>query len=691
MSADLLSEFDAFYQDPRQAATGSPSGNSTPNHSFFDDLLSLNSTPSGLGPSTNATPTAFGNGSQYPSWPYQSPMQSVPAATTAATTDQWGGFASFTSPAEHKPALAEANTSGQDHNDDQWGDFESFETAVANPASSIQVSSFPPAPPQISSTAHQRYASSLPLGSPQVSKTAVRSAARLAPSPPRSSYAQFASNVQVRSNRQRSSSLRNQVFPDPQPPRSNPVSELLFDATAELPGNDDEFGEFETSTAPPPLISAPLISAPLVPTPLVPSRPTHSPSLSSSPRTSRTFKGSALSTESLAVDIPPSPYPQAPKSPSFKERNPFAGISIATSPAPKVGKDKEKKKTNSPTPITAWPSFEPPMPAPYKDSPIPGDEQNHWRDFPDSPVEADEVDGRQRRDSGAGWIFPVPAPKITDIPPKTPPEPIKPSPPTPYQGVPHQAVNTASGNAPSTPFPSDSELAAAPALPRAVPPTNVPPPSILLSLFPPLFNLPQSSLLGSLSTRSPSVKSLILTNPSTITFLKAYLALATVAAHIIAGRKNRWKRDTHLAQGTKIGPAARGGGGMKLTGIDRTETRKEDREVAEVVRAWKEQLGPFRSVLMAVASANNTEGAKGVPLPRIPEISSSLTIRPVPESQGGIKAPQHCALCGLHRDERVDKVDIDVQDSFGEFWVGFWGHRTCRNFWEEHREKLAQR
>jgi hypothetical protein len=191
------------------------------------------------------------------------------------------------------------------------------------------------------------------------------------------------------------------------------------------------------------------------------------------------------------------------------------------------------------------------------------------------------------------------------------------------------------------------------------------------------------------------VKSLVFANPSTISFLKGYLALATVAAHIIAARKLRWKRDAHLAQGTKIGPFTRSGG-MKLTGVDRTETRREEREVAEVVRVWKEQLGPLRSAIVAAAAAAQprSEGVKGVtptPLGPIPEITESLNIRTAPPSEGSLKAPNHCALCGLHRDERVEKVDIDVQDIFGEFWVEFWGHRKCRNFWEEHKKRLAQR
>src|SRR5579862_8461183 len=169
MSADLLSEFDAFYQDPYQPAKGPSSGSSTSNHSFFDDLLSLDLPPSGTKTSTSTTPTPFGNGAP---WSHQSSVQPALAAATVATTSQWGDFTSFISPAEHKPALAESNVSGQDSSDDQWGDFESFDTAEANPASSILRSSPSSTPPQKVSTTYERSAGPSSLGSPQLSKMA---------------------------------------------------------------------------------------------------------------------------------------------------------------------------------------------------------------------------------------------------------------------------------------------------------------------------------------------------------------------------------------------------------------------------------------------------------------------------------------------------------------------------------------
>ncbi|KAH0534167.1 hypothetical protein FGG08_007236 [Glutinoglossum americanum] len=667
MSVDLLSEFDAFYQGPRQAATGAPSGSST--LSFFDDLLSLDSTPASSATTTNATSTTTGNtGAQHIPWPHQSPERSVPKA--AATTGPWGGSGSFSTQSGGNPALAETSLSEQDDSDDQWGDFESFETAAVKPASPITDPSRPLTSPQKATSAYERFASPPSVGLPQASKMAIHSKARLSTTPPKTSYAQFASNAQARSNnRQRSSSLRNQVFPDPQPQRTKPVTEVLFDATAEALGNDDEFGDFETSVSPQPTASAPSTS-------------------SRSRASSRTFKGPALSVDSgLAVNPTPSPYPKAPKSPSFQERNPFAGMSISTVPAPKVEKE---KGSNSPTPITAWPSFESPKPAPYKDSPGPEDESiDGWGDFIESPTKADK---NQRRDSSAGWIFP--APGAPEAPLKILPKPINSTPPTSDKDASRAANNKTSGSTPSTPstpFPSNPEPAPIRTSSRAIPPTNVPPPSILLSLFPSLFNLPQSSLISPLFDRSPAVKTRVFTNPSTVSFLKAYLALATVAAHIIAARKLRWKRDTHLAQGTKIGPATRGGGGMKLTGVDRAESLREDREVAEVVRAWKEQLGSLRSAVSITNGGGDSAPKTPRALPPIPEITLTPTILTAPPSSGGLKSPNHCALCGLNRDERVDRVDVDVEDTFGEFWIEFWGHRTCRNFWEEHRERLAQR
>ncbi|KAF2757997.1 hypothetical protein EJ05DRAFT_500510 [Pseudovirgaria hyperparasitica] len=223
---------------------------------------------------------------------------------------------------------------------------------------------------------------------------------------------------------------------------------------------------------------------------------------------------------------------------------------------------------------------------------------------------------------------------------------------------------------------------------ESLPPTNVPPPAVLLSVFPPLFATAQDKLFKPLAAQSHNLKKRILSDPAVGEFLRGYLLLAIVAARVIAGRKSRWKRDTHLSQGMRIGPASsRGTSGMKLTGVDKSETAREDRETLDVVRAWREQLGRLRSVVAGVNSVNPS-----VYLSSVPEIQEAMPVRIIKDGEGGITAPHQCALCGLKRNERVSKVDVDVDDSFGEWWIEKTSmHRACRNFWEEHHGSLRQR
>ncbi|KAM7197726.1 hypothetical protein V8F33_005450 [Rhypophila sp. PSN 637] len=214
------------------------------------------------------------------------------------------------------------------------------------------------------------------------------------------------------------------------------------------------------------------------------------------------------------------------------------------------------------------------------------------------------------------------------------------------------------------------------------PPTNIPPPSVLLSIFPQLLDVASTSLLKPVSTLPASDQQLIAANEATRLFLMGYLALATVAARIIAGRKVRWHRDKFLMQGMTIS-AAGGKGGMKLAGIDKTQSARDDREATEVINVWKAQVGRLRS---AVAAAN-TAAAGTNPL-KVPELSLHVSTHAAPNV---VTAPKPCVVCGLKRDERIAKVDFDVEDSFGEWWVEFWGHRACRNFWLQHEAKLRQR
>ena len=210
------------------------------------------------------------------------------------------------------------------------------------------------------------------------------------------------------------------------------------------------------------------------------------------------------------------------------------------------------------------------------------------------------------------------------------------------------------------------------------PPINVPPPSVLLSAFPELFNS-GNALFKPIANQTASIKQQVLSNPRTLQFLEGYILLATTAARVIAGRKHRWHRDKMLAKSMSISTA--GSKGMKLAGVDKTQSKREDREAGDVIDAWREHVGRLRS---AVAAANSTCNATL----RVPELAENMqvqTAKMVPT------APKACIICGLKREERVGKVDFDVEDSFGEWWVDHWGHRACKNFWLQHEQRLRQR
>ncbi|KAF2972165.1 hypothetical protein GQX73_g1445 [Xylaria multiplex] len=216
----------------------------------------------------------------------------------------------------------------------------------------------------------------------------------------------------------------------------------------------------------------------------------------------------------------------------------------------------------------------------------------------------------------------------------------------------------------------------------ALPPINIPPPSILLSAFTQLFDQANEYLYKPISGQPQSIKDRVLSDPKVYDFLRGYLNLVVVAARIIAGRRVRWHRDKFLSQSMSI--SAAGSKGMKLAGIDKAQTTREDREAVDLVSHWKSQVGRLRS---AVASANSTRKSSGEQL-KIPELTDTVqlqTARDVPT------APKACVICGLKRNERLPKVDYEVEDSFGEWWVEHWGHVSCKRFWLQHENTLRQR
>jgi hypothetical protein len=197
-----------------------------------------------------------------------------------------------------------------------------------------------------------------------------------------------------------------------------------------------------------------------------------------------------------------------------------------------------------------------------------------------------------------------------------------------------------------------------------LPPSNVPPPAVLLSLFPEIFASAENAFFKPTSSQAQAVRTQIYADPATTIFLQGFVAIGIVCARVIAGRKQRWKRDVHLSQSMRIGSASAGKlSGMKVASVDKAETAKEDREVADVLRAWQTQVGRLKS---AVAEAKKA-GAGDVG--SIPELRDVMPVRVAKEIDGGVPGFKPCALCGLKRDERVGKVDFEVQDSFGEWWI----------------------
>ncbi|KAJ4108796.1 hypothetical protein NW765_003673 [Fusarium oxysporum] len=392
--------------------------------------------------------------------------------------------------------------------------------------------------------------------------------------------------------------------------------------------DDDEFGDFESVPPPVAMKMAPAITA-QEPPPAPPSMDLLSldePAPAPSQTTKRPPPTKLLGP--LAFGATATNYPQAPKSPSFQDRNPFPELAIKT---PTFEEPKPVKKPKEETPTTAWPSFESPKGANLAETKYQDDEWDAWDDFTASDnKKANASTGK----APEGWDW--------------------------------DAVDNVQ--------PSHKE-----SQDDAPPPINVPPPSVILSAFPDLLNS-GTAFFKPMSGHSTSIKQRILSDPKATEFLRGYILLATTAARVIAGRKQRWHRDKILAKSMSI--SAAGSKGMKLAGVDKTQAAREDREAADVVAVWREQVGRLRS---AVAAAKSVDKNLSLQVPEISENMQVHTAKMVPT------APRACIICGLKRDERVAKVDYEVEDSFGEWWLDHWGHKACKNFWIEHEQKLRQR
>ncbi len=308
-------------------------------------------------------------------------------------------------------------------------------------------------------------------------------------------------------------------------------------------------------------------------------------------------------------------------------------------------------KANGSTPITSWPSYGRAMGAKFVEESLPTSSfaDDEWGDF-----EEEAHEGHSTAETAGNE-----APKNVD-----------PS---------EEATERTSSLLDLTDVPQTQSLG-----PAA--PANIPPPFILLSAI--------VNNLHSLSTRMHDVVSATTValmnsgtpdNDAVLENLTAQLATIKASARVTCGRKLRWKRDKVLAQSMSIGPANAGrSGGMKLIGINRTENRREDQEAAEVVRLWKQQVGSLKSFLARINAQQSEVDFV------LPDISENVPIRTAKAGEGAVPATKWCFLCGLKRDERVARLDVNVEDSFSEWWVDHWGHVDCIRFWREHKDSLKQ-
>lgn len=407
-------------------------------------------------------------------------------------------------------------------------------------------------------------------------------------------------------------------------------SHVLFDAAIETPASDDEdeWGEFEGP-------ESTALQSPSQPKPVM-----------SQPTTSKPQ---------------PQPSPQA-----VGTTNSLDLLSLAD-PVPASAQSKEGDQGSKQQSI-----YQPPQPT-WDDN---DDAFGDWGEFTDgypTPAVPSKPTAKARK---AAELHPSQAWEdntfedwgdFTDGP-NTTPAPPKPK-PTPKLKDNSAEPSTSTPNPPTRNFTSTT-----PTSPSNVRPTNIPPPSVLLDHL--------TTLLPTLQKEAATAKRH--TQPSPDLANKIHNTLQT-ASHIIAGRSYRWKRDSILSQSMRIGPARSGGkaGGMKLSSVNKHEDVKEEQDAVDVLGLWRERAALFNSLFTAA-------GLRPILVPPVADGGVLKVVAAKPE-QGALKADHPCALCALRREERVLRVDEDVQDSFGEWWTEHWGHTGCRVFWEGNKGLLGQR
>ncbi|ORY70117.1 uncharacterized protein BCR38DRAFT_332628 [Pseudomassariella vexata] len=604
MSADLFNEF----AQPKPSQRPSPQ-NSHP--SFTAEPFSFSPTTSASQPIQHIDPFFSASLAPVKSEGQQS-QQPWPALQQTTNPDPWGSLT------ESFPAgiSSQNKVNNDDDDDDGWGDFESADNSSKPTPQPLN------AAPQ---TLTASYSSRKPLQHPAIGRTRIVRAPTIELMTNSLIDIPGLNNLpdEVRSPPWMRTSFEQQkkqapkVTP-PKPPfkSSTPDPNVLFDADdfagkADNEDEGDDFGDFEI-VASPAGTTAGFVTNEFGP-----------------PAKAKRNPPQLLS--ALNLNGPVSPYPQAPKSPSFHDRNPFPGLGVKT--PTELVRPADNPQTS---PITAWPTLDNRGSAGSTGA---GDDWGAFDDFLDDPRPS--KDCRDSKDADGNWDW-----DADDI--KSP------------ESAKSRPSKTAARS----------------------PPTNIPPPSILLSIFPQLIGEANTFLYKPVGGQAFPIKNRILSDPKTIEYLRGYLLLATVAARIIAGRKLRWHRDKFLSQSMSI--SAAGSKGMKLAGIDKTQAAREDREAADIMDIWKENIGRLRSSIAAA----NTSTKNTAPQLKIPGLQENM---PIQTAKAVPTAPKACFICGLKRDERVLHVDHEVEDSFGEWWSDHWGHTTCKRFWLEHEVALRQR
>ncbi|RAL00641.1 uncharacterized protein BO80DRAFT_425456 [Aspergillus ibericus CBS 121593] len=308
---------------------------------------------------------------------------------------------------------------------------------------------------------------------------------------------------------------------------------------------------------------------------------------------------------------------------SIHDNVPFSGSKPTATPKPTVPKARRKDPPNVPSPL------------PTQDDPF-----EEWGDF---------VDGPASSQTGA------------------------PSTAAPAAHRPLENGKNVPGNIKASAGSTGAfQTATHPTTAAQVRPTNIPPPSVLLELFP--------QLLDELRQEATKARKDMQQKDQLENAASLIICTLKTAARVVAGRTLRWKRDSILSQSMRIGPARSGkSGGMKLNTVNKNEDIKEQQEAVDVLTMWRDRTALFNSIIQAAGRS---------PVQVIPE---NIRVMAFTTNQGALKAPHACALCGLKRDERLPRVDGDVEDSFGEWWTDHWGHTECRQFWEKNRSLLGQR